>query len=167
MFVACINASSSAHKTVSTNLKNRNLLRAACRTYYNIGPSLGTLCKLLDIFLHFWTFFGIVIVWHIPDWVNQSGGHGWSPIGKKAPVGETDCQIGYGLYPLTRTSLRKTLMCMFWWFQQSFQQSPPNEVWKSNNASSSIQNILQNCNCRRWGGPPRTAGQVSGMCCRW
>ena len=41
---------------------------------------------------------------HWPDWVSQSGmaGH---PIGEKAPIGNTDCLIGYGLYPLARGGL--------------------------------------------------------------
>ena len=39
------------------------------------------------------------IVRHRPDWVKQSGTAG-SPIGKKAPIGNTDCPIGYGFYPL-------------------------------------------------------------------
>ena len=39
---------------------------------------------------------------HWPDWVSQSGvaGH---PVGEKAPVGNMDCTIGYGLYPLARS----------------------------------------------------------------
>ena len=39
------------------------------------------------------------IVRHRPDWVKQSGPAG-SPIGRKAPIGNTDCPIGYGFYPL-------------------------------------------------------------------
>jgi len=43
----------------------------------------------------------IAIVRHWPDWVNQLG-MAENPIGKRAPIGNTDCPIGYGLYPLAR-----------------------------------------------------------------
>ena len=44
------------------------------------------------------------IIGHWPDWFSQSGMAG-NPIGEKAPVGNTDCPIGYGLYPLANDLL--------------------------------------------------------------
>ena len=37
-----------------------------------------------------------------PDWVSQSGVAAHA-IGKNAPIGNTDCPIGYGFYPLAST----------------------------------------------------------------
>ena len=45
--------------------------------------------------------FDVVMVWHAPDWAEQSG-KALDAVGQTGPVGSTDYPVGYGLYPVAR-----------------------------------------------------------------
>ena len=51
--------------------------------------------------------FDVVMVWHVPDWAEQSG-KALDAVGQTGPVGSTDYPVGYGLYPVASWMMSKT-----------------------------------------------------------